>query len=663
MFGYIVTKLKLEDSEENTIQKMKKKSYDFCQKVKKRWEKSRFVLNNFMRQNRDWLKGQISFEFLNESESSYNFVGRPQKSFQECSTKSQKRKLKSLLETNSPDELILAAQMSLQSQGRRDAAHILKEVVSNSPERATKIKKAFKNVNSKPLIKITPDEALAFFVDQKLTKDQYISIRQINKSHNADIYPNYHLLLEAKKLCYPDQITITEFSAEIQLQSLIDHTIKRLVFVQHEVLKQLKVGLDTSSHLSIIFKWGCDGASGQSQYKQRFSVEATENNCDDAYVFVMSLVPLQLFTNSSSGDGDTNDRNSKKIILWQNNRPSSTKYCRPIKILLKKETTELIKTEIENVENQISKLTETSIGIEGRQIFVKPILTLTMIDGKICSVIMKQSNQNCHICGATPKQMNDLKLQRPNAINKNAFSLGLSSLHAWIKCLECILHISYRLETKKWQIRKEDKEQVTVRKRVIQDRMRSDMGLLVDVPKPGFGTTNDGNTARRFFNNPKLAATITGIDEELITRFGVILKTISSGYNINITEFNTYCLDTANIYVQKYNWYYMPQSVHKLLIHGGDIISEALLPIGMLSEEVQEARNKDYKNYREHHTRKFSRSDTMSDLINLLLISSDPVISRIRLKRQKKNTSISPDVLRLLSIPEFDDDAYNSEED
>lgn len=44
------------------------------------------------------------------------------------------------------------------------------------------------------------------------------------------------------------------------------------------------------------------------------------------------------------------------------------------------------------------------------------------------------------------------------------------------------------------------------------------MGLLVDIPKSGYGTTNDGNTVRRFFKNPHLTTTITDVDEPLIFR-------------------------------------------------------------------------------------------------------------------------------------------------
>jgi len=42
----------------------------------------------------------------------------------------------------------------------------------------------------------------------------------------------------------------------------------------------------------------------------------------------------------------------------------------------------------------------------------------------------------------------------------------------------------------------------------------------------------------------------------------------------------------------------MPSSIHKILIHGEEIIKAAVLPIGMLSEEALESRNKDFKKYR-----------------------------------------------------------------
>jgi hypothetical protein len=45
--------------------------------------------------------------------------------------------------------------------------------------------------------------------------------------------------------------------------------------------------------------------------------------------------------------------------------------------------------------------------------------------------------------------------------------------------------------------------------------LRQKLGILVDQPKPEFGSTNDGNTARIFACNPEVRAQITGINKEL----------------------------------------------------------------------------------------------------------------------------------------------------
>ncbi|EFN88661.1 hypothetical protein EAI_08005, partial [Harpegnathos saltator] len=42
-------------------------------------------------------------------------------------------------------------------------------------------------------------------------------------------YPSYKNLSVAKKECYPELIEITEKGASVILQSLIKHTIKRLI--------------------------------------------------------------------------------------------------------------------------------------------------------------------------------------------------------------------------------------------------------------------------------------------------------------------------------------------------------------------------------------------------------------------------------------------------
>lgn len=59
---------------------------------------------------------------------------------------------------------------------------------------------------------------------------------------------------------------------------------------------------------------------------------------------------------------------------------------------------------------------------------------------------------------------------------------------------------------------KGDKAKLIERIKTILGRFRCETGLIVDQPKQGTGSTNDGNTARRFFRNPELLSNITNID-------------------------------------------------------------------------------------------------------------------------------------------------------
>ena len=91
-------------------------------------------------------------------------------------------------------------------------------------------------------------------------------------------------------------------------------------------------------------------------------------------------------------------------------------------------------------------------------------------------------------------------------------------------------------------------------------------------------------------------------------------------------------------FVRLYEWYPMTPTVHKILAHGPTIIEYAILPIGQLSEEAAEARNKHFRQYRVHFARKFSRTSCNIDVINRLLLSSDPFLSCSRplIRREKK---------------------------
>ena len=183
-----------------------------------------------------------------------------------------------------------------------------------------------------------------------------------------------------------------------------------------------------------------------------------------------------------------------------------------------------------------------------------------------------------------------------------------------------IIHISYRLSVKKWRVTsQEDMALVAARKREVHDRFKAELGLKVDEPKQGAGNTNDGNTARRAFQDEKTFADILcGLDESLIHRFHTILIAISCKLPLDSEKFGAFCRETAELLIELYPWFRVPVSVHILLIHGAAILSSSMLPVGMMSEEAQKARNKDNNSFREKHARKTSRIDNISDVFHRL---------------------------------------------
>jgi len=96
------------------------------------------------------------------------------------------------------------------------------------------------------------------------------------------------------------------------LQSLVDHTASRIIKSYPQGFEEQKLLNDNNTILTAIYKWGCDGSSGHSTYRQK--INDTEMSMVDQHLFSVCLVPLQ--------------KQLGVKILWKNERPLSTRYCR-----------------------------------------------------------------------------------------------------------------------------------------------------------------------------------------------------------------------------------------------------------------------------------------------------------------------------------------------
>lgn len=587
---------------------------------KEKWSAARYTHKRFLKNNEEWLNVTL------ELPSFTHKAGRPVKQFSELTDRSKRRRTKELRAEVPVDELTYAASVSQGTSGKSDVSKIIKEITT-TPTRAKKFRRVVLSAKTKHIVrKYTPQGALAIFVNGDFTRKQYELIQGSRK----EIYPCYSLIQKAKKECYPAEefVKVTETGFEVGLQALLDLTVIRLI-------RYLKESVNTLSeyekqHLLLITKWGCDG-SHQTQFKQKFS--NTEN--DDGNLFLSSLVPVRLIVSVNK---------ELKKIVWQNPVPSSVRFCRPIRARFVHETKDVTKEEVEFIENQSKKLTATVIE---NSIKITHTMLLTMVDGKVCNAMTDTtSTMRCYICGQTSKEFN--KLKKGN-VSTEALKFGISILHARIRLFELLLHLSYKIPLQKWQARTPDEKKVIKqRKELIQKEFRKEMGLLVDIPKAGYGNSNDGNTSRRFFENPECSSRITGVNIKLIKMFQVILEVVSCGHEVDPIKFDNYAHKTAQLYVDLYGWHPMSPTCHKILMHGAQVISEAIVPIGQLSEEAAEARNKHFRKYRLDFARKFSRVDCNRDILNRLLLTSDPLITSSREKNKKKNKPFSEEAMSIL---------------
>ena len=269
-------------------------------------------------------------------------------------------------------------------------------------------------------------------------------IKNASKTQFADIYPSLHKIFDVKQKCYPEDLQITETSAQCSLQNMVNHTLSRILVVSEDNLQSLTDPAQVL-HGTLFLKAGFDGASSQSIYKQQYhQSELDEVMKNEESLFQTAVVPLRL----NIGDE----------LIWVNPKPNSSHFCRPLRLQYKKETKELSKSEYESLVHEIEGLEPLKIKIskeeeESVEVCINFKVDCTMFDGKVVNALTETlSTQSCNICGAKPSEMNSLSKLEKKSVSDSACDLGLSTLHCWIRIFEYILHVGYKLEIKKHQV-------------------------------------------------------------------------------------------------------------------------------------------------------------------------------------------------------------------
>lgn len=219
LYEYVRNKFNLQDPPKCLREELLQSLLSFFKVLKRNWVQCNRSFTNLQWKHKKWLDQEIEISnfalpALNWPSTSF---GRPSKGFDECGPKSKRRKVEPLLGQWSARELCYAAEQKLRQSGKRDAALMMKTILT-SPKRATSIKKTLQSKNraqeSNENKRYSAEEGLALMVSSKLTKNQYITLRQGALEKGVNLYPSYHMIAKSKKLCYPQpsQLQVSFYS-------------------------------------------------------------------------------------------------------------------------------------------------------------------------------------------------------------------------------------------------------------------------------------------------------------------------------------------------------------------------------------------------------------------------------------------------------------------
>lgn len=462
------------------------------------------------------------------------------------------------------------------------------------------------------------EECAALFLDTDSNVYQWKAFSEFK----CNKMPCYETLLEEgiKPCCPEDQhLHVDDTKVKMDLQALVNHTAKRIVKIKEkEIVEYLDSTGKLTENLILLSSWGLDGSSAYSQYYHSTS------DPDNTDILATVTTPLRLSAASEPSK-----------IHWRNLMPQSIRFCRPIEFEFIRDTNEVRLEKKREMEAEMRNLEPVKVDLP---------------NGKFVSIdfdfIRCQSDENtadtetsptqcCSICGATPTEMTNWNAEAFTP-KQGIKEITFSPLRAWMEFLECLLHITYRLQFKKWQVTKHYKDQYETRKAEIHQQMWEK--LKVDL-KRAHGTGTTGNACRKAFSNPKELSQILEIDEELIVMFRNILIAITCQQSMEPKLFKDFCTQAYQRYLELYSWFKMPAAVHKVLAHGAEILTNSPpVPLGVFREPVKEENIKEfYKRHRELNSKKCSRQANMKDVFIRVMKISDPLVSSCSLEKRREH--------------------------
>ena len=241
-------------------------------------------INRLRSKKKVWLSIQIENPVQNKSKipkvkpklkKKKKKPGRPKKDYLKTKCRSKKsEKASNTKGDHCLEELIHAALLRAHNEGQSDVTWVLRQLLNNPDEGASKFRKAMKHFNLPDVVVFTPEEALALIIELRLSRRGYMKLRVKAKNKHAHIYPAYDpAVTDYMKKCKPPNIDLSKSDeVKVPMQSTLDfQTLNVLelpsVVTKHNDLKEQCRDSGLDYELKFFFKYGADGTSNQSQYQ------------------------------------------------------------------------------------------------------------------------------------------------------------------------------------------------------------------------------------------------------------------------------------------------------------------------------------------------------------------------------------------------------------
>jgi len=376
---------------------------------------------------------------------------------------------------------------------------------------------------------------------------------------------------------------------------------------------------------------------------------------------------------------------STNAVIWKETSPTSPSSCRPLCLLLGKETDDSLKSyyHVLAAERDDLERNPIVIDVEGRSIRVNVKLPMTMIDGKMRTLMSGCGGAFCILCVCTREEARNL--DESFSINRTGQQVAdiweklesgqlkkkagdqesrqgvtqcpimdlevlqsISPLHAGLRFFDFLLKIIYRLECSVFVWSEEQGvlgrcyQFLQAAKKKVRAAVKEGTGVAMDIPDSTGkgGTSTSGNVVHTLLSKQSnIDVLVSLVDEkyhsnlkECISRCYTITKLYNSDMLIDVEAYRQFCKDTKRKLLTDFNgnkteWIYLTPTVHSILEHGADLI-EANDGRGLLSysESGLECNNKILRLIRISLSRKTSQADNLSDCLTRLAIRSDPEV-------------------------------------